>query len=54
MNCELSNSIANKEQSSRAGVDSAATSAGVPQQDDHAINDVVDAKVNSDIPGGNN
>ncbi|KAK3938599.1 hypothetical protein QBC46DRAFT_162063 [Diplogelasinospora grovesii] len=36
-----------------SGIDQAANSAGVPQQDDHAINDVTDSKVNSDIPGGN-
>lgn len=27
--------------------------AGVPQQADGVINDAVDSKVNSDIPGGN-
>lgn len=36
-----------------AEVDQVAGDAGVPQQADGAINDVVDKKVNSEIPGGN-
>ncbi|KUI70061.1 hypothetical protein VM1G_04891 [Cytospora mali] len=34
-------------------VDKFASDAGVPQQADSAINDVVDDKVNNEIPGGN-
>lgn len=34
-------------------VDKLAGDAGVPQQADSAINDVVDDKVNDEIPGGN-
>lgn len=34
-------------------VDKVAGDAGVPQQADGLINDAVDSKVNSDIPGGN-
>lgn len=35
-------------------VNDAAGDAGVPQQADQTIDKAADAKVNSDIPGGNN
>ncbi|KAI1741636.1 hypothetical protein F4680DRAFT_446641 [Xylaria scruposa] len=35
-------------------VDKYASEAGVPQQDDNAVNEFVDKEVNQEIPGGNN
>ncbi|KAI0863900.1 hypothetical protein F4860DRAFT_511275 [Xylaria cubensis] len=35
-------------------VDKYASEAGVPQQDDQAVNEFVDKEVNQEIPGGNN
>jgi hypothetical protein len=37
-----------------AELDNAASDVGVPQQDDNMLNQAADAKVNSDIPFGNN
>lgn len=34
--------------------DKLATSAGIPQKADGAINKAVDGKINKEIPGGNN
>lgn len=35
-------------------LDNVANNMGVPQQDDGLMNNIADAKVNSDIPFGNN